>query len=168
KNSFGVDFTLRQLTSHRAGLTREPPVGHYFDDTNPSLASTVASLNSTSLIFKPGTRTKYSNAGIAVLGCVLERTQGESFYPYLKRAVLDPMGLEHSAFEPLPPIQAKLAKAKMWTVDGREFEAPNFQLGIGPSGSMYTTVLDLGRFLEILIARGVTPEGRRVLASATL
>ena len=168
KNSFGVDFTLRHLTSHRAGLTREPPVGHYFDDTTTSLAATVASLNGTSLIFKPGTRAKYSNAGIAVLGLVLERTRRESFYPYLKRTVLEPMGLANSAFEPLPPLRAKLAKAGMWTIDGRTFDAPTFQLGMGPAGSMYSTVLDLGRFLEILFARGVTPEGRRVVAAATL
>jgi len=168
KNPFGVDFTLRQLTSHRAGITREPPVGNYFDDTHPSLAATVASLNQTSLIFEPGTRAKYSNAGIAVLGYVLERTQKEAFYPYLKRAVLDPMGLTSSAFEPLPAIQAKLAKATMWTLDGRTFDAPTFQLGMGPCGSMYSTVLDLGRFLEIMFARGVTQDGRRILNAATL
>ncbi|HEV7702838.1 MAG TPA: serine hydrolase, partial [Gemmatimonadaceae bacterium] len=30
-NPFGGTITLRELTSHRAGLVREPPVGHYFD-----------------------------------------------------------------------------------------------------------------------------------------
>jgi CubicO group peptidase (beta-lactamase class C family)/D-alanyl-D-alanine dipeptidase len=168
KNPFGGEITIRELTSHRAGLTREPPIGNYFDDSTRSLAATVASLNGTSLVYKPGTHTKYSNAGIAVLGYVLERTQHESFYPYLKRAVLAPMGLEHSAFEPLPDIRARLAKASMWTLDGRRFPAPTFELGMGPCGSMYSTVLDLGRFIEILLGRGVTPDGKRVLAAATL
>jgi CubicO group peptidase (beta-lactamase class C family)/D-alanyl-D-alanine dipeptidase len=168
KNPFGGEITIRELTSHRAGLTREPPIGNYFDDSTRSLAATVASLNGTSLVYKPGTHTKYSNAGIAVLGYVLERTQHESFYPYLKRAVLAPMGLDHSAFEPLPEIKAHLAKAGMWTLDGRRFDAPTFQLGMGPCGSMYSTVLDLARFVEIMIARGVTPEGKRVLSPATL
>jgi len=168
KNPFGGEITIRELTAHRAGLTREPPIGNYFDDSTRSLAATVASLNGTSLVYKPGTHTKYSNAGIAVLGYVLERTQHESFYPYLKRAVLAPMGLDHSAFEPLPDLKARLAKASMWTLDGRRFDAPTFQLGMGPCGSMYSTVLDLGRFVEILIGHGVTPEGTRVLAAATL
>jgi CubicO group peptidase (beta-lactamase class C family)/D-alanyl-D-alanine dipeptidase len=168
KNPFGGEITIRELTSHRAGLTREPPIGNYFDDSTRSLAATVASLNTTTLVYKPGMHTKYSNAGIAVLGYVLERTQHESFYPYLERAVLAPMGLDHSAFEPLPYIKAHLAKASMWTLDGRRFDAPTFQLGMGPCGSMYSTVLDLGRFVEILLARGVTPEGKRVLSAATL
>ena len=171
KNPFGGEITIRELTSHRAGLTREPPVGNYFDNDStpaPTLAATVASLNSTTLVYKPGTHTKYSNAGIAVLGYVLERTQKESFYPYLERAVLRPMGLEQSAFRPSPSISAKLAKGTMWTIDGRQFTAPNFQLGMGPCGSMYSTVLDLGRFLELLFARGVAPGGQRVLSSALL
>ncbi len=168
KNPFGGSITLRELSAHRGGLTREPPVGNYFDDTSPSLEATVASLNTTTLVYKPGTHTKYSNAGIAVLGDVLERTQRESFYPYLERAVLTPMGLASSAFRPTPALAPRLASATMWTVDGRRFAAPTFQLGMGPCGSMYSTVLDLARFAQILIGKGVTPNGDRVLASATI
>jgi CubicO group peptidase (beta-lactamase class C family)/D-alanyl-D-alanine dipeptidase len=167
-NPFGGRITVRELTSHRAGLTREPPVGNYFDDSGPSLTATVASLNQTALVYKPGTHAKYSNAGIAVLGDVLERTQHESFYPYLERAVLQPMGLDQSAFRPRPDLLPRMAKGTMWTFDGRRFDAPTFQLGMGPCGSMYTTVLDLGRFLEMLFARGVAPNGTRVLAARTL
>jgi hypothetical protein len=32
KNPFGGTITIRELTAHRAGLTREPPIGNYFDD----------------------------------------------------------------------------------------------------------------------------------------
>ena len=54
--------TLRQLTSHRSGLIREPPVGHYFDDTEPSLEATVASFAGGRRIYPPESRVKYSNA----------------------------------------------------------------------------------------------------------
>jgi len=168
RNPFGGSITARELTSHRAGLGREPPVGNYFDDTGPSLAATVASLNKTSLVYAPGTHNKYSNAGIAVLGYLLEKTQGESFYPYLKRAVLDPMGLQSSAFEPLPALRSRLAKGTMWTIDGARNDAPTFELGMGPCGSMFSTVTDLGRFLQIMFARGAVGDGRRLLATATI
>src|SRR5918993_3049521 len=65
RNSSGKPVTLRQLMSHRSGLVREPPAGHYFDPDNPSLARTVASLNQTALVYAPEARTKYSNAAIA-------------------------------------------------------------------------------------------------------
>src|SRR5574341_127804 len=71
-NPFDKAITLRQLMSHRSGLVREPPVGHSFDDTAPSLAQTVQSLNATSLVYEPEKRIKYSNAAIATVGYVLE------------------------------------------------------------------------------------------------
>jgi CubicO group peptidase (beta-lactamase class C family)/D-alanyl-D-alanine dipeptidase len=168
RNPFGGEITVRELTSHRSGLTREPPVGNYFDDTGPTLAATVASLNRTTLVYPPGTHTKYSNAGIAVLGYVLEKTRGESFSSYVRHAVLDPIGMPASAFEPLPQLKDRLAKGYMWTLDGRRFEAPTFQLGLGPAGSLYTSVLDLSRFMSVLFAGGALPNGNRLLAKATL
>ncbi len=160
RNSFGKAITLRQLMSHRSGLVREPPVGNYFETTEPSLARTITSLNNTELVYAPESRLKYSNAAIATVGYVLERVHGEPFAKSLKRTVLDPLGLERSSFEPTPQIRKDLAKALMWTVDGRVFEAPTFELGISPAGSMYTTVKDMGRFISVLFAGGRGTKGQ--------
>jgi CubicO group peptidase (beta-lactamase class C family)/D-alanyl-D-alanine dipeptidase len=159
KNPFAVPITLRHLMSHRAGLVREPPVGHYFDPTSPSLAKTVASLNDTELIYAPGTRTKYSNAGVAVVGRVLEVMAKRPFAEALQASVIAALGLRRSAFAPTPAIMPHLAKASMWTYFGTQFEAPTFQLGIAPAGSMYSTVTDLARFMSVLFARGAGPNG---------
>ena len=167
KNNFDKAITLRQLMSHRSGLVREPPVGNYFDPTEPSLAKTIASLNETKLVYAPETHVKYSNAGVATVGYVLEKTQGQPFAKYLKRSVLDPMGLDHSSFEPTPEITKSLAKAYMWTIDGRTFPAPTFELGISPAGSMYTTVKDMGRFMSVLFAGGRGSKGQ-LLTQSTL
>src|SRR5579864_2008357 len=139
KNSYGTPITLRELMAHRSGLVREPPVGNYFDPTEPTLAATVNSLNETSLVYQPGTHTKYSNAGIAVAGYVLQQRGGEPYAKYLKHAVLQPMGMATSAFELEPRLAPDLAKAFMWTYDGRTFTAPTFQLSIRPAGSLYTS-----------------------------
>jgi serine beta-lactamase-like protein LACTB len=166
-NPFDKPITLRQMMAHRSGLVREPPVGNYFDPTGPSLAQMVESLNRTTLVYPPGQRIKYSNAAIATVGYVLEKTQHEPFPRYLQRAVLEPLGLNRSAFEPTPAVMKDLAAATMWTYQGREFEAPTFSLGMAPAGSMYSTVEDLGRFLSVLFAGGRGPKGT-VLKPATL
>ena len=153
-NPFGVTITLRQLMSHRAGLVREPPVGHYFDDRGKTLTETVESLNNTSLVYKPETRIKYSNAGIAVVGYVLEQLHKKPFASYLKEAVLEPMGLLNSSFSPTSKITESLAAADMWTYDGRRFPAPTFELGMSPAGSMYTSVEELGKFMKVLCNDG--------------
>jgi D-alanyl-D-alanine dipeptidase len=146
---------------------REPPVGHYFDPSEPTVEATVRSLNQTSLVYEPGSHTKYSNAGITVVGYVLERRKNMPYARYVKRAVLEPMGLRNSAFEPEPALIQNLAKAYMWTYDGRTFAAPTFQLGIGPAGCLYTSVIDLGQFLSILFAGGRGPNGQ-ILKPETL
>ncbi len=166
-NPFGTPITLRELTSHRAGLVREPPVGNYFDTTSPSISATVASLNSTTLIYKPGTHIKYSNAGIAVVGDVLQQVSGEPFAKYLTTHVLSPLGMDESAFELTPALAPRVAVGYMWTYDGRRFAAPGFQLGESPAGSLYTTVNDLCRFMSAMFARGEGARGR-VLSPASL
>ncbi|MGH7467218.1 MAG: serine hydrolase [Longimicrobiales bacterium] len=167
-NPHGRAITLRQLMSHRSGLLREPPVGNYFDPTGPPLAAMVRSLDGRALVHPPEQRLKYSNAAIAVVGYVLEQTQKEPFAAYLKRTVLDPMGLRSSAFEPLPALRPRIADAVMWTVDNRVFAAPTFQLGMAPAGSMYSTVLDLGTFMSTLFNGGRAPNGNQLLKRETL
>ncbi len=166
-NPFGKPITLRELMSHRSGLVREPPVGHGFDDHAPPLADVVRSLNETTLVYPPGAHGKYSNAGVTVLGYVLQQEGGEAFAPYLKKSVLEPMGLHSSGFEPNPNLIDRVAKADMWTYDGRILPAPTFELGIYPAASLYTTVTDLGRFESVLFAGGRGPGGQ-VISEATL
>jgi serine beta-lactamase-like protein LACTB len=161
-NRFDKPITLRQLMAHRSGLVREPPLGNYFDPDTLSLEKTVQSLNRTELVLEPGTKTKYSNAGIAVVGFVLEQTQKQSFPRYLQRSLLAPLGMKNSSFEPELAITRNLAQAAMWTYQGRDFPAPTFELGMAPAGSLYSTVNDLGRFLSFLFARGRTADGALV------
>lgn len=156
KNPFNTPITLRHLMTHRAGLVREPPVGNYFDNVNADLGKMVESLNQTTLLYAPGTKIKYSNAGVAVVGYVLQKTQGQPFAKYVKENVLDVLGMKASAFEPVPETQKNLAKAIMWTLGGREFPAPTFELGMAPAASMYSTVNDLALFLRALSNDGTT------------
>ncbi len=167
RNPFGSPVTLRQLMSHYSGLVREPPVGHYFDDTRPTLAATVASLSQTSLVYAPGMTKKYSNAAIATVGYVLEQKARMPFAAALQRAVLLPLGMTSSSFEPSPALLARAPEAVMWSYHGRTFPAPTFPLGMAPAGSMYSTMPDLGRLISMLFDGGTGVNGR-VLSPASL
>lgn len=160
RNPFNKPITLRQLMSHRSGLVREPPVGHYFDPDEPSISRTVRSLNQTTLIYPPETKTKYSNAGITVVGAVLEKKTGKPFVQVIREAILDPLEMNRSSFEFDDRVRPFLARAKMWTYDGRNFAAPNFRLGIAPAGNLYSSVDDLGRFMTAVFNDGQGPKGR--------
>jgi CubicO group peptidase (beta-lactamase class C family) len=166
-NQFSKPITLRQLMSHRAGILREPLAGHYFDSRQMSLGETVRSLNGRELIYEPETRTKYSNAGVSVVGYTLETVTKQPFTAQVKRSVLLPFGMRSSSFELEPSFRNRLAKSFIWTYDGRVFPAPIFAPGMSPAGNLYSTVTDLGRFL---IALGKDDQGPSspVLKSSTL
>jgi CubicO group peptidase (beta-lactamase class C family)/D-alanyl-D-alanine dipeptidase len=164
KNPYNVAITLRQLMSHRSGLVREPPVGHYFDPAPPSLGEVIRSLAKTTIIFEPGTRTKYSNAGITVVGAVVEKVGKTPFATAIDRAFFRPLGMTRSSFEPGLDLQSKLAHGMMWTYDGQTVATPTFLLGTGPAGNLVSTVVDLGRFVSFLFAGGRSPQGPLIKA----
>ncbi|MGV3485224.1 MAG: serine hydrolase [Planctomycetaceae bacterium] len=158
-NPFDAPITLRQLMSHRAGLVRESPVGNYFDPDQPSLQQTVDSLNRTALVYPPDTRTKYSNAAVAVVGAVLESQFDVSHPQRVQQTILTPLGMANSNFVITPSLAPKLATGWMWTLDGRRFEAPTFLLGTGPAGNLYSSMNDLASFLQCLFRNGENTHG---------
>jgi len=160
KNTSVVAVTLRQLMSHRSGLVRESPVGHYFDPTQPTLTQTVASLNQTALVYPPNTRTKYSNAAVSVVGAVLEKVLSTSHPDQVRKTILNPLRMDHSSFTVTPAIEPILATGWMRTYDGRQFQAPTFLLGTGPAGNLYSSVNDLAKFVSCLFNDGRTDDGR--------
>lgn len=162
-NPFDQPITLRHLMSHRSGLVREPLRGGYFDPVPVSLADSVASLNATRVLFRPGDKLKYSNAGVAVVGLAVERAAGEPFALHLKRTVFEPLGMNDSDFDPDDALKARIAQGIMATDHGTTFPAPNFTIGTVPAGNLASTVLDQAKFLSALF-RG----GGGVISSQTL
>lgn len=148
------NVTLRQLMSHQSGLVRESPIGNYFDPSEPSLGDTVASLNQTSLVYSPNTKTKYSNAAVSVVGAVLEQVAGGTHADYVKQHLFRPLEMTSSSFELNDAVRRQRATGWMRTYDGQRFVAPDFQLGTGPAGNLYSSVEDLGRFLQCLLLNG--------------
>jgi CubicO group peptidase (beta-lactamase class C family)/D-alanyl-D-alanine dipeptidase len=166
-NPFDEPITLRALMSHSSGLVREPPVGNYFETSEPTLEQTVTSLNDTTLVYAPGSKVQYSNAGIAVVGRVLEVVAGRPFADVLENSVLLPLGMKHSAFLPIEEVTRKLPEAWMWSYQGDRTIAPTFELGMSPAGSMYSSMNDLALFMGALIKKGEGRDGR-ILSEAGL
>ncbi|MEZ6102575.1 MAG: serine hydrolase [Pirellulaceae bacterium] len=150
RTRFEAPITLRQLMAHRAGIVREPPLGHYFDDSSPTLATTVASLNESDAVFEPASRTKYSNAGVSVVGLVVEQLAGKPFADAVDESILQPLGMSSSGFVLRDGWVERIADAEMWTYDGRSFPAPTFTLGTLPAGNLYSSVIDLAEFAKAI------------------
>jgi CubicO group peptidase (beta-lactamase class C family)/D-alanyl-D-alanine dipeptidase len=166
RNPFGGQITLRQLMTHRSGLVREAPRGNYFDIAPKGQADSVLSLNETSLVAAPGTITKYSNAGIAVVGEVVARVTGMPYEQAVATLVFRPLGMASSGMT-AAPFQGRIAYSEMAAFDGPRIPAPPIELGTPAAGSLFTTLGDLGRFAQAMLNRGKLPDGV-LLKPATL
>jgi CubicO group peptidase (beta-lactamase class C family)/D-alanyl-D-alanine dipeptidase len=154
RDPYATPITLRGLMADRSGLVRDPPVGSVYDASSPSLIATALSLNPIPLVYWPSTHVKYSDAAGAVAGAVLERNSGQSFARYMQQEVLAPLDMRDSSFAPDARIRDLLARGAMWTYDGREIPTPTFGLGVAPAQGLYSSAVDLGRFLEFVLAGG--------------
>lgn len=96
----------------------------------------------------PGTKFAYSNGGYLVLALLVEDVTGERFADYMKRAVLDPIGMKDSTFvAPLPPSWVRRAATAYWedgksAVSPEKFVEPNLA-----AGGLWTTPTDMAKFL---------------------
>ena len=153
-----MPITLRQLMCHRGGMIRECPVGSYFDSSEPDLDDTVRSIAACVLVHPPGTKSKYSNIGVAVVGQTVATVSGVAFEEYARELLFQPMRMTHSSFVRTRQVEHQLAKGCMLVANGRggfrEIVAPEFELGTIPAGNLYTTAGDLAIFLRVLFAGG--------------
>ncbi|MAC78232.1 MAG: hypothetical protein CML66_09225 [Rhodobacteraceae bacterium] len=165
---FGSNITLRKLMSHTAGLVREPKSGHYLDAHRPPLEETVAELAQTTLKQDPSAGIMhYSNAGIAVVGMVIEKVSKLSYSDYVQRHILTPLGMTQTSSGMAPGIRERLAPADMWTIEG-DSPAPVFDLGGSPAGNIFSTTGDMGAYAQCLLRGGFAPDGTPGVSPASL
>lgn len=106
------------------------------------------------LLFPPGTQQRYSNGGYIVLGLIIEKASGQSYYDYVKQHICDPAGMNDTDFyfsDEAVPNRAegytKQTGSTDWT--NNEFSRP----ARGSSaGGGYSTAADLLKFTQAIAA----------------
>src|SRR4029077_18041 len=138
--------TIRQLIEHRSGM------GDFFGPeylaTPPSkirkLSDYLPLFVNKPLEFEPGTDQRYSNAGYIVLGLIIERESGRSYYDYVRDHIFKPAGMKdtdsYAIDEKVPNRAVALTKHESTELPGRGSSA----------GGGYSTAGDLLRFAQAL------------------
>ncbi|HEU5133907.1 MAG TPA: serine hydrolase domain-containing protein [Steroidobacteraceae bacterium] len=103
--------------------------------------------------FEPGTRWEYSNYGMVLLGRVIEKASGQSYYEYVARRIYKPAGMTRSGSEPeskdvpgrsIGYLRAPGAAKWLANTDTLPFRGTS-------AGGGYSTVGDLLKFSEALL-----------------
>jgi CubicO group peptidase (beta-lactamase class C family) len=154
-NKVGEKVLIKHLLSHTAGF------GHYWTDEFDRIANTLRSLKdyqplvSDKLAFEPGSKWQYSNTGYLLLGVIIEKVTGQSFYEYVQKRIFDPVGMNNSGFYELDKPIKNLATG-YWEdkEDGGKLRNNTFLHGIrsASAGGGWSTSIDMLHFMQALLS----------------
>ncbi len=109
------------------------------------------------LLFQPGTGRQYSNGGYIVLGLIIEKASGQSYFDYVAENVYRPAGMEASGHPESDVPETNLASGytRRWDGGNRENEPRRNNIHTRPArgssaGGGYATALDLLRFVTAM------------------
>jgi len=165
--------TLRHLTTHSSGFPRLAAnqshlrsLGMLFFGSDPYAGYTEADLlnavRTVKLQSKPGTKSRYSNFGIMLLGQLLAGKAGSSYEALVKREVCLPLGLDDTAVtldrtQAPRAAQGYRAVLRCGPLVLALRSAPWFVASdLGGAGALRSTAADLLKYLQA----NMHPEGR--------
>ena len=99
--------------------------------------------------FKPGSRYSYNNSGYFLLGMIIEKVTGKSYYQVVREMILDPLAMHESGFDYLAfPDSIKASGYQFWN----EHEATRYHFYDSTyafsAGSIYSTPNDLWKYAQ--------------------
>jgi D-alanyl-D-alanine carboxypeptidase len=144
--------TIEQLLSHTGGTG--DIFGPEFDAHRlqlKTLQDYVKLYQSRPLKFEPGSKWEYSNYGFILLGAIIEKVSGQSYYDYVREHIYSPAGMTSTGSEPEDQAvpDRSIGYSKM---DSPQWKPNTDTLPYrGTSaGGGYSTVDDLARFAAAL------------------
>jgi len=164
-------LTLRHLLAHTDGLA---PLDLPHWET--PLAEWVASIARQPLSFQPNTRWAYNNSGLNTLGRIVEVVAEQSLPAFLQDRFFTPLGMEDTTFILSPEQYRRLATTYRFSTEDQSLtpvplgmfkgSLTSPRLTIFPGGGLFSTAMDMYRFYQMLLNRGVS-DGKRYLSEAS-
>lgn len=140
-------ITLKLMLQHRSGIPNFIDHPDYpWSDPPKSTGETLDLVLDMPADFEPGRRYKYSNTNYLLIGEILDRTLGYSHHQYIKREILQPLGL-HETYSLLSEVNLDDVMSGYFVGYDPDIKQNDF---VFPGGSMVATAQDVGIFLRAL------------------
>ena len=137
----GDSVTITMLLNHTSGIpifTSLPDMGSY-ERLSLSNDSMINYFKNSPYDFSPGTMFRYNNSGYLLLGCILEKVTGQPIEKYLRKNILDKLGMVNTGNDQIDSVLP--LRVRGYHKDkNASFISMEWPLG---GGSMYSTVEDL-------------------------
>ncbi|WP_243668857.1 beta-lactamase family protein [Vulcanisaeta sp. JCM 16161] len=105
-------------------------------------------------IAKPGERFFYLNEGYVILGLIIKRVSGMPYEDFVREKILKPLGMTRTYFTAEEVLRDPDA-ATPYIIDKEGRHIPSrFPFGITSDGGLLSNVIDMARYVSMLINRG--------------
>lgn len=161
--------TVRDLLLHRSGIG-----SHFFKDFgrgNDAIARLVEHLPEAGCDFPLGLAWGYSNAGIVVLGRVLECVYDLPYAAIVEQELLAPLGMTETSQTPEDTILYSHAVGHEINADGKTAVASHYVLppAMAPSGATLTCAIrDFLKFGKLWLDQGIAQDGEPFLKDSSI
>jgi CubicO group peptidase (beta-lactamase class C family) len=163
--------TIRRLLSHESGLQSEPPGTDWSTPSYEGLIErNLERATEFATTMPPNAQSKYSNLGYQLLGEIVARVSGAPYVEYVRTHILDPLGMQDSGFEPLPPgLKDRRATGYAARFLSDELPLASTAPTIWAEGGLSSCVRDLARWVSFQFREEGGPRtGSQVLSGASL
>jgi len=163
--------TIRRMLSHESGLVSEPPDTDWATAAYEGLADrNLARVAEIGTKIPPNVQQKYSNLAYQFLGEIIARVSGKPYAEYVRGAILEPLGMTGSGFEPLTDdLQTRRATGYAGRFLSDEFDLALIAPTVWAEGGLWSCVGDLAKWLSLQFREDGGPRnGAQILAGPTL
>ncbi len=176
-------ITIRDITRHTAGFvntTNIPVLGDLFKETDPAnrentLVQMAEKMGKLPLMFQPGTQWAYGPS-VDVQAFLVERLSGEPYGEYIRKNVLDPLGMKETRY--FVPESDRNRMSSLYRKDESgaliqlsNEEALSFNINhwaLTPGGYGLTSTVDDYQRLAQMFVNGGTLNGVTILKPETV
>jgi CubicO group peptidase (beta-lactamase class C family) len=168
--------TVRDCLRHTSGMPFSSAAERPTLDAL-TLKDAIQSYAKTPMIYQPGTKYQYSNAGINTAGRIIEVVSGMPYEDFMQKRLFDPLGMKDTTFWPTAAQLKRLAggykpNAKKDDLEPTKIGQLQYPLSDRkrqpmPAGGLFATADDCGRFCRMLL-RGGELDGKRVLTESAV
>ena len=144
-------ITIQHLLTHTSGIQNHVAVPHWLDvfrtnlafETTPPRDELLKMFFKLPLEFQPGESWAYDNTGYYLLGIIIEKASGKSYWQFLDERVFKPLGMNATRSTDPRPIVPNRASGYEWNTDHFENRPVLLPAIAFSAGSLLSTVEDM-------------------------
>jgi CubicO group peptidase (beta-lactamase class C family) len=140
-------ITINHLLNHESGFG-DYHTQDYFDLplSERKLSAIVERAKSYELNFEPGEEEDYSNLGYVILGAIIEKASGKTYFDNVNERIVKPLNLKNTFLNDFSNLEDRIAHGYLYSPLGVLEEASPTQDVPNPDGGFLSTTEDIMTF----------------------